>query len=419
MSEPDSTTRRLRLDRTGSEGSAHRRHALPLLFILAMLASVESAVADSPPADPPVAPTTMISTHRSLGVEDIASATLEIQASRVQMDPRGVADAIRLVLLVSAYFCIVWLAVGRNPPSTPIVVRYEPPVGLSPAMVGYLDSRGYAARQMTATMISLARQGVLEIDDSGRRWTLRRTGPVPADSSPDERSFVEKLLPDSDALVILGISRRRVREAKKALRRELRRRVGSPYFVSNHGWFGLGLLLSLVGIGAMAASHRSTLAGAAWILNPAVIFWGIVVARHLPRGYRAWRIDLVDMSPPPSLLAASVFPLVAGIAVLALGAMVFELSQALPTPFLVAVLALAAVNMVFYQLLERPTEAGRETLDHVEGFKRFLAATDTDMVRRLSMKRPDDLFQRHLPYAVALGLKNRWIAAFKDAASPG
>lgn len=100
-----------------------------------------------------------------------------------------------------------------------------------------------------------------------------------------------------------------------------------------------------------------------------------------------------------------------------LGVMTHELYQIVPPYLVLAVVLLSAVNAVFYELTERPTVAGQEILDQVEGFKRFLSATEEDRIERLSSKEAQALYERLLPYAIALGMKNRWAANFGDAMS--
>jgi uncharacterized membrane protein len=79
---------------------------------------------------------------------------------------------------------------------------------------------------------------------------------------------------------------------------------------------------------------------------------------------------------------------------------------------LIMVLALAS-NALFHHLLKAPTRAGRQLLDKVDGFKMFLTAVDG---HRLNTMAPPDktpaLFERFLPYALALGVENAWAEQF-------
>jgi uncharacterized membrane protein len=91
------------------------------------------------------------------------------------------------------------------------------------------------------------------------------------------------------------------------------------------------------------------------------------------------------------------------------------LSQ-LSAPLMVAVLSgIVAINVVFYYLLKAPTLLGRRILDQIEGFKMFLSVAEKD---RLNLLNPPDrtpeLFERYLPYALALGVEQAWAQQFAD-----
>jgi uncharacterized membrane protein len=78
-------------------------------------------------------------------------------------------------------------------------------------------------------------------------------------------------------------------------------------------------------------------------------------------------------------------------------------------------LGLIGANVVFYTLLKRPTLAGRRLMDELEGFKMYLRTAEGDDIRRLQAPKPTaELFERYLPYALALGVENEWAERFSD-----
>jgi uncharacterized membrane protein len=59
--------------------------------------------------------------------------------------------------------------------------------------------------------------------------------------------------------------------------------------------------------------------------------------------------------------------------------------------------------------MSAPTKEGRGVLDRIAGFKQYLSITERERLDR--MQAPEDslqLFERFLPYAIALGVENRW-----------
>ena len=76
---------------------------------------------------------------------------------------------------------------------------------------------------------------------------------------------------------------------------------------------------------------------------------------------------------------------------------------------------LAGVNALFHYLLKAPTSSGRTLLDRIEGFERYLAATEADRINRMQgPQRTPALYEKLLPYAIALDLEERWSEQFAD-----
>jgi hypothetical protein len=75
--------------------------------------------------------------------------------------------------------------------------------------------------------------------------------------------------------------------------------------------------------------------------------------------------------------------------------------------------ALGLVNLVFFYLLRAPTLAGRRLLDQVEGFRMYLATAEEERLKILHPpEKTPELFERYLPYAMALDCENAWNAKF-------
>src|SRR5262249_52877856 len=74
------------------------------------------------------------------------------------------------------------------------------------------------------------------------------------------------------------------------------------------------------------------------------------------------------------------------------------------------------VNVLFHHLLKTRTLAGRALLDRVEGFKMFLKTVDADRLQTMSPppNKTPELFERFLPYALALGVEQAWANQFSE-----
>jgi uncharacterized membrane protein len=86
-----------------------------------------------------------------------------------------------------------------------------------------------------------------------------------------------------------------------------------------------------------------------------------------------------------------------------------QVSVALP----VALIGAVCINVLFHYLLKAPTRAGRRLIDQIEGFRQFLdVAEREEMNFRNPPEKTPELFERFLPYALALGVEQRWMERF-------
>jgi len=80
-----------------------------------------------------------------------------------------------------------------------------------------------------------------------------------------------------------------------------------------------------------------------------------------------------------------------------------------------ALAALIAINLIFYFLLKAPTRLGREVMDEIEGFKKYLATAEKNRLNTLgSVDEKLLLFEKYLPYALALDVAQEWSENFSD-----
>ncbi|MGG2398850.1 DUF2207 family protein [Pseudomonas sp. SH1-B] len=187
---------------------------------------------------------------------------------------------------------------------------------------------------------------------------------------------------------------------------------GKAWFVNNRGLWVCGLiwaLLSCVGMLLLSVDGENDRVGAIVGLVfslafsvPSIILFGM-----------AWRQPSVGKRIKFCLMALMFFwPAPVGLGMV--GAM-----ASLPVLLLIALyLALVAL---FYFLLPAPTLAGRRLLDALEGYRNYLQLAEKDALA-LAGDAPAmsiALYERHLPYAMALGVEDKWSARFSEALASG
>jgi uncharacterized membrane protein len=87
-----------------------------------------------------------------------------------------------------------------------------------------------------------------------------------------------------------------------------------------------------------------------------------------------------------------------------------------PTAF--ALVAGGLIAYLFYHLLKAPTLAGAKVMAEINGFREFLNTAERD---RLELLNPPNItpevFEKFLPYAIALDCENRWAKRFEAEAT--
>jgi uncharacterized membrane protein YgcG len=343
--------------------------------------------------------------------------TPEQEAAWFRLDWGGYLDALYVVALLALAYLFMWTRVGRDPSKGITVTRYEPPEGFSPAALGFLKERGYEPAHFAAALVSMAVKGAVRIEQDGKSWTLHRLDGDP-DLAPEERRILLELLGKRESLELKQRHHAVIRAAIKSLKASLSARLEREYFVNNRWWFVSGATLSLIGFGVLAWRARFGIEPAAWFLGIWLTGWTAGVASMLYRATSDLRHGLRSRSLGHG--AAGVMMGCFSIPFLAAEVFVgYMFLGMVPTHLALAAVAIGATNVLFYHLLERPTLRGRGVLDRLDGFAQFLSATDEDRLdRTMEPDRTPALFERYLPYAIALGLENRWAARFEDVLTP-
>jgi len=335
-------------------------------------------------------------------------------------DNLGKILAVLGLIVIVTYYVIVWTMVGKDPAPGIIVTRYTPPGGMSPAVMRYITKMGYDDRTLAAAVIDMAVKGRITIGENDGTFTLKNKdggAPVPA----EEEGVLKDLLGSDGEITLKKIHHEKIRAAIKAFRDYLARRYEKIYFITNKGYFCAGMSLTIVMLVLSGIFEASTGGKIPVFLFICVwlSIWSIAVAALVNEIVVKWRhairnrgVRILDAGGALFLTLFSL-PFIAG--------EVFGISilgYATSVTTIVFLLLAGLANYAFYHLLKAPTKAGRTLLDAVEGFRRFLAATEED---RLNMLNPPDrtpeLFERYLPYALALGLEQQWAEQFSAALS--
>jgi hypothetical protein len=332
------------------------------------------------------------------------------------------------LLLVLLYYVIVWFWVGRDPDKSTILPIYEAPAGVSPAAMRYLVRMGFDNKTFAAAVIDMAVKKFLSIKEHDGVFTLLRTSGDKKLLAPEESAAAVTLFGkpsgnDDDAVderpgrrsaVVLKPNNGALRNAVTAVKKSLHEAEDKIYFVANQRYMIPGLVLSAGVLGAMSAAESGDRQYVLGFLCVWLSVWSIAVfflvraAVQLWRGVQAGGSMARDLKKQARNSTLFALPFAAA-EIVAL----CVLAWATSVWVLLILVTLVGTNLLFHRWLKTPTSAGRDLLDKIEGFRMFLRAVDGDRLNRLTPPdRTPELFEKYLPYAVALDCEQAWAQQF-------
>ncbi len=165
-------------------------------------------------------------------------------------DNRGILSGILGALVLLAFLYWRWHLVGRDPRAGPKFPRYEPPPGLGPAGVRFVDRMAYDDKCFAAALLGLGARGYLKIREHEDEYQIERTG-KDVEWLPGERHFSAMLFGPGKALTLKRKHDAGVQATRDAFRRDLELQFNEKLFSRNRGSFALGVLISALTVGAM------------------------------------------------------------------------------------------------------------------------------------------------------------------------
>jgi uncharacterized membrane protein len=257
----------------------------------------------------------------------------------------------------------LWYTKGRDPRRNPISVKYEPPDGLTPGEVGTLVDNSADMRDVTATLVDLAVRGYLKIEQketkhlmglySDKTYTFHRTKP------PSEWATLKS--------------------------------------------HELNLLSAIFGNGAYDSAELSELQNHFYKSLPSIR--NGLLDSMVEHGYYIHRPDNVRGGWIGAGVVVGVLMVLAGNALAASTGMAV-------IPFAASGILTALVIVVFGYFMPVHTSKGEQALEDALGFEDFLQHVESDRIERL--QKTPELFEKFLPFAMALGVEKKWAGKFSD-----
>jgi uncharacterized membrane protein len=263
-------------------------------------------------------------------------------------------------------FCIMfylWWTRGRDPRLRPIAAQYEPPDQLTPGEAGTLVDESVDMRDITASIVDLAVRGYIVIEEHTKDRMLG-------------------LFHDKDYSFILNKDRSAWSKLKTHEQSLL------------EGLFSAGTVGESVSMSNLENHFYRNL--------PSIkssIFESLVT-----HGYYQRRPDTVRSSYIGMGVVIAIIMIWGGISVAS------HLGQQ-PTAYIIAGILSGLIIWAFGWYMPAHTVQGARALEGVLGFEDFLVHVESDRFNRM-IKTPE-MFEKFLPFAMALGVEKNWSKAFQ------
>lgn len=268
------------------------------------------------------------------------------------------------VIVFAAMFYLWWTR-GRDPEHGSVTVQYDPPDKLSPGECGTLVDNEAGMRDITATLVDLAVQGYLTIEQTEESHMLGLT---------HSKGYIFHM-------------KKPPAEWPKARPHEQ------------------AMLVALFEAGATPDVSLSSLQNHFYTNLPEIrdgIFDSL-----MNDGYYLHRPDTVRQAYIGSGIVAAVL-MVAG------GTWLSSVTGIAQATWVIAGIVSGVIICGFGWFMPARTISGWRTLEKVLGFEQFLGRVEKDQIARL--EKSPDLFEKYLPYAMALHVEKKWVQAFSGIA---
>ncbi len=312
----------------------------------------------------------VVRTRESLGIHEGLTVAVAFDKGFVH-EPTAADKAILflrgnwpLVLPIFTFFAMfyIWWTKGRDPRLRPIAAQYEPPDQLSPGEAGTLVDESADMRDITASIVDLAVRGYIVIEEHTKERMMGLFKDKDYNFTVQkDRSEWSKLKPHEQELL--------------------------------NGLFGT----------AMNTVSMSTLENQFYKYLPGIknrIFESLVT-----HGYYKRRPDTVRSS----YIGGGV---VMGLIIVWGGVWLANQLGEQPFAFIIAGILSGLIICAFGWFMPAHTEQGTRALEGVLGFEDFLVHVESDRFNRM-IKTPQ-MFEKFLPFAMALGVEKNWSKAFQD-----
>jgi uncharacterized membrane protein YgcG len=353
----------------------------------------------------------VFTTSKSLAAAEGLTVAVSWQAGLVHRPPppnffqrlwayRNIFLALAGLIYLLSFLYTTWKVYGKDAAKPLVVPSFRPPNNWSPAVIRYLYKRSIDDKVFAVSIVNLAVKKLLRIKqdaDQKTLFTLEKTGADVQVLAAEEEKAYEQLFCKSESVTVNNKEYKLFGKVRMALADEVKRQVNlKEHYNANTKqlwkgtWRVFAILLAYLLLVETAATLAVFLVLIFWILSLCGCMYGVKSLRISP--------------------VAGIFVIIFSLPfLLGTSGLLIALLKGLSVISLVFVVILVTAYVMYVMLIPAHTKKGMEAGAAIEGFRMYLSTAEE---HRLNMITPPEhtpeLFERLLPYAIALDLENAW-----------
>ena len=316
-------------------------------------------------------------------------------------------SALICLLIFGIFFYSTWLRVGKDPEKPVVIPAFNPPDGRSPAVTRYLYKRRCDNKAFTATLVGMAVKKAIRISNVAKQYTLE---PIERKEnlSGEEKRIYDTLFPDNKSLTVTDKNHKIFTTAMINLTESLQSSWNlKNYFLKNLKYVASGavLILGLIILYVVIVGDITSEAIVLFTVPFIGLAFMLLTLNKFGNSCLSYIFKFIGFAVfgiPSLLMSAAAFMIVL---------VMLKDSWVIGT----YVFTLFVCYGIYVYLIQAPTKLGAQTASELEGFKMYLKTAEEHRLNFLTPpEHSPELFEKLLPYAIALDVENEWEKKFTD-----
>ena len=313
-------------------------------------------------------------------------------------------------LFVLSYYLATWLSQGKNQETTTVKAAPLQKGDLTPAVLKYAVKKEVSPNSLLIILLGMASKKFLSFseDANGTLLLVKETDKTNS-LTPLEKHIAKKLFTkENTSFALTHANSLRLTRIMEYVEKQLIKEYRKKFTVFPQTYFWFGILMAVIAVISVASmSLFPTITGltalaSVIVLIPTSFIMGklFVEIREKTWKENKWKMIRLSLTALPLLICLICLFVYYGILTTVLSAIFF--------------FALLICILVFKILLRTPSALGNSLLKNIEGYKLYLSSQDDTLlsVMRNATAKIKSLYEKHLPFAVALGVDQLWTKRF-------